>query len=89
MSIIDRVELDKTETPESCTNMDFIDKLPEVRDGLNRKERIILYCLDQLQKERGGRHVQAIMLYGRVIEHIDMSMGEFQATISIVGDRVK
>ena len=68
--------------------MDSIDKLPEVRDGLNRKERIILYCLDQLQKERGGRHVPAIMLYGRAIEHIDMSMDEFQAAISIVGDRV-
>ena len=69
--------------------MDSIDKLPEVRDGLNRKERIILYCLDQLQKERGGRNVPTIMLYGRVIEHIDMSMDEFQAAISIVGDRVK
>ena len=54
--------------------MDTIDNLPEVSDGLNRKERIIMYCLDQLQKERGGRNVPTIMLYGRVIEHIDMSI---------------
>jgi len=66
----------------------IIDNLPDVRDGLTRKERIILYCLDQLQKERGGRNVPTVMLYGRVIEHIDMSVDEFQAAVTIFGDRV-
>ena len=65
-----------------------IDDLPDVRDGLTRKERIILFCLDQLQNERGGRNVPTAMLYGRVIEHVDMSMDEFQAAISIFGDRI-
>lgn len=65
-----------------------IDNLPDVRDGLTRKERIILYCLDQLQKERGGRNVPTAMLYGRVIEHLDMSLDEFQTAITIFGDRI-
>ena len=67
----------------------FIDDLPDVRDGLTRKKRIILYCLDQLQKERGGHNVPTIMLYGRVLEYLDMSMDEMQATISILVDNNK
>lgn len=67
----------------------IVDDLPDVRDGLTRKERIILYCLDQLQNERSGRFVPTTMLYGRVIEYIDMSMDEFQAAITLFGDRVK
>jgi hypothetical protein len=66
----------------------LFDNLPDVRDGFTRKERIILYCLDQLQKERDGRNVPTAMLYGRVIEHLDMSMDEFQSAITIFGDRV-
>ena len=66
-----------------------IDDLPDVRDGLTRKERIILYCLDQIQQELGGRNVPTAMLYGRVVEYVDMSMDEFQAAITIFGDRVK
>ena len=66
----------------------LFDNLPDVRDGFTRKERTILYCLDQLQKERDGRNVPAAMLYGRVIEHLDMSMDEFQSAITIFGDRV-
>jgi hypothetical protein len=65
-----------------------IDDLPDVRDGLTRKERVILYCLDQLQKERGGRNVPTAMLYGRVVEHLDMSMEEFQTAITQFGDRI-
>lgn len=54
------------------------DAIPDVRDGLTRKERIILTVLSQTQKERGGRNVPTIMLYGRVLEHVDISEGEFQ-----------
>lgn len=54
------------------------DNLPDIRDGLTRKERIIMYCIDKIQKELGGRNVPTAMLYGRVIEHIDMSIDEMQ-----------
>jgi len=61
------------------TNMD---DLLDARDGLNRKQRIILYCLHQCQQERAGRQVPTLMLYGRVLEYLDMSREEFQAAIS-------
>ena len=62
----------------------LIDDVPDVRDGFTRKERIILYCLDQMQKERRGRNVPTAMLYGRVIEYVDMSMDELQAAITAI-----
>lgn len=58
------------------------DNLPDVRDGLNRKERAIMYCLHETQKENGGRNVPTIMLYGRVLELVDMSKEEFQAILN-------
>lgn len=54
------------------------DNLPDVRDGLSRKERIVLYCIDQIQKERGGRDVPTVMLYGRVVEYVNISEKELQ-----------
>lgn len=54
------------------------DNLSDVRDGLTRKERIVLYCLAQLQKERGGRNAPTAMLYGRVVEHVNISETELQ-----------
>lgn len=54
------------------------DNLPDVRDGLTRKERIVLYCIHELQKERGGRNAPTVMLYGRVLEHINISEQELQ-----------
>ena len=36
--------------------------LPDVRDGLTREERVVLYVLHQTQKERGGRNVPTAML---------------------------
>lgn len=70
-------------------NRSLLDNLPDVRDGLNRKQRIILYCLDQLQKERNGRNVPTAMLYGRVIEFLDMGMDEFQAALAVIEARQK
>ena len=58
-----------------------LNNLPDVRDGLTRKERIILYCLNECQKERNGRNVPTVMLYGRVVEHIDMSEAELQTIL--------
>ena len=54
------------------------DFLPDVRDGLSRKERVVLFCLNEIQNEREGRNVPTAMLYGRVLEHIDMSVDELQ-----------
>lgn len=62
-------------------NSDY-DDLPDVRDGLNRKERAILYCLQQTQQELGGRNVPTIMLYGRVLELVDISKEEFQRILN-------
>ena len=59
-------------------NSDQFDDIPDVRDGLTRKERIVLYCIHQLQKERNGRNAPTVMLYGRVLEHVDMSEQELQ-----------
>jgi hypothetical protein len=55
----------------------YID-LPDIRDGLNRKERVILYCIDKIQKERVGRNAPTAMLYGRVVEYVDISVDEMQ-----------
>ncbi len=54
------------------------DLLPDVRDGLNSKERLVVYCLMQTQKEFNDHNVLTITLYGRVLEHIDLDHTEFQ-----------
>jgi hypothetical protein len=61
---------------------ELLDNLPDVRDGLNRKERAILVCLKEAQEEFGGRNVPTITLYGRVVEKIDIGPEEFQAILS-------
>lgn len=58
------------------------DNIPDVRDGLTKKERAIMYCLQQAQQERGGRNVPTVMLYGRVVELVDISPEEFQTILS-------
>jgi hypothetical protein len=55
--------------------------LPDARDGLTRLERIILWQLREAERERGGSSVPTAMLYGRVVEHIDVSVEEFQAAL--------
>lgn len=61
---------------------DARDDLPDVRDGLTRRERIVLWCLSELQKERENRHVPTAMLYGSVVEYIDMSVEEMQSIVA-------
>ncbi|MCP3136318.1 hypothetical protein [Pyxidicoccus xibeiensis] len=58
--------------------LDPSDLIPDVRDGLTRVERIVLHTLHQLQQERGGRNVPTAMLYGYVVEHVNLSPDEFQ-----------
>jgi hypothetical protein len=57
------------------------DYLPDVRDGLTRKERIVLVCLQKTQQELGGRNVPTAMLYGRVVEQVDISVAELQSIL--------
>jgi len=55
--------------------------IPDVRDGLTRKERMVLHCLNQIQKERNGRNVPTAMLYGRVVESVNMTEQELQGIL--------
>jgi hypothetical protein len=84
-SKVNRIVTDKRKHTPGASHS--LDDLPDVRDGLTRKQRVILYCLDQLQKERDGRNVPTAMLYGRVIEHIDMSLEELQTAITVLAER--
>jgi len=61
--------------------------IPDVRDGLTRVERVVLYTLRELERERGGRMVPTAMLYGRVVEHIDISVDELQRILVRLGAR--
>lgn len=53
-----------------------------MRDGLTRIERVILYELHKAQKRNGDRMVPTAMLYGRVVEHVNISVEEFQRVLS-------
>lgn len=57
------------------------DRLPDVRDGLNRLERTILWQIDVVRCELGREDVPTAMLYGRVVEHVDVSVDEFQSVL--------
>lgn len=73
-----------------------LDWLPDVRDGLTRVQRIILWQLHELQKERDQgrpadappRMVPSAQLYGRVVDFVDLSVPEFERLLaSLVGRR--
>jgi hypothetical protein len=74
------------------------DLIPDVRDGLTRVERVVLVCLSQCENEWRARHghgpevparnVSTAMLYGRVVEHVNLSVPEFQRILQrLVGVR--
>jgi hypothetical protein len=63
------------------------DCIPDVRDGLARKERIVLYVLHQTQQERGGRNMPTIMLWARVCEHFWITPEELSAMLVRLGAR--
>lgn len=63
------------------------DLVPDVRDGLTREERIVLYVLHETQKERGGRDVPTVMLWGRVCEHFYISPEDLSAMLARLGAR--
>ena len=55
--------------------------LPDARDGLTRLERVILWQLREAQRERNDANVPTALLYGRVVEHVDVSIEEFQRVL--------
>jgi hypothetical protein len=73
--------------PTAATAMHNFDDLPDVRDGLTRNERIVLWVLHKTQQERGGRNVPTVMLWGRVCEHIDITPEELTAMLARMGAR--
>ena len=63
------------------------DQIPDVRDGLTRVERIILWKLHELQKERGDRNVPSALLWGHVCEHVYVSPEELQRILGRLAGR--
>ena len=64
--------------------------LPDARDGLTRLQRVILWQLREAQKELGRDSVPTALLYGRVVEYVDVSVEEFQAVLAqMVGHLAK
>jgi hypothetical protein len=61
------------------------DLLPDVRDGLDRRERLVLHVLNEAQKERRGRNVPTAMLWGRVCEHFYISPEDLSAMLARLG----
>ena len=66
---------------------DLSNVLPDVRDGLTREERVVLWVLHETQKERGGRNVPTTMLWGRVCEHFYISPEDLSEMLARLGAR--
>ncbi len=65
----------------------LLETIPDVRDGLTRTERIILYVLQETQRELNGRNVPTVMLYGRVMEYVNISEAELHVYLDRLGVR--
>jgi hypothetical protein len=62
--------------------------LPDVRDGLTRLERVVLWQLHELQREYPKKGVPTAALYGRVVEHVNVSEPEFMRVLQrLVGTK--
>jgi hypothetical protein len=61
------------------------DDIPDVRDGLTRRERIVLTVLHEVQKERGDWNVPTAMLWGRVCEYFYISPDALSAMLARLG----
>ena len=72
---------------EPDDDRDPFDALPDVRDGLTRLERVILHVLGEARAEYGERHVPTALLYGRVVEYVDVSVQEFQRVLARLAGR--
>jgi hypothetical protein len=65
----------------------WLETIPDARDGLTRTERIILYVLQETQRELNGRNVPTVMLYGRVVEYVNISEAELHVYLDRLGVR--
>jgi hypothetical protein len=63
------------------------DRIPDVRDGLTREQRVVLYVLSQLQNERGDRNVPTTLIWGRVCEYFYISPEELSEMLAQLGAR--
>ena len=61
--------------------------IPDVRDGLTREQRVVLYVLSQLQQERGDHDVPTTLLWGRVCEHFYISPEDLSEMLAQLGAR--
>jgi hypothetical protein len=64
---------------------EHLDKIPDVRDGFTREERVVLYVLNETRKECGDRNVPTAMLWGRVCEHFYISPDDLSAMLARFG----
>lgn len=91
----DRVDLCVVQNPgddrEAVVHVDCQpvsdDRIPDVRDGLTREQRVVLYVLSQLQRERGDRNVPTALLWGRVCEYFYISPEDLSEMLAQLGAR--
>ena len=51
--------------------------------------RIVLWCLHELQKKQGDGQIPAAMLYGSVVEHVNMTVEDMKSIlVRFVGDEL-
>ncbi len=77
----------QTKPSSADSNARAYDTIPDVRDGLTRQERVVLYVLHQTQQERGDRNVPTAMLWGRVCEHFYISPEDLSLMLARLGAR--
>jgi hypothetical protein len=70
----------------NCTSMSDC-RIPDVRDGLTREQRVVLHVLHQLQKERGDANVPTPLLWGRVCEYFYISPEALSEMLAQLGAR--
>jgi len=70
---------------DPCGDDDLLHDLPDVRDGLTRLQRIVLYELWRAQRETGREFIPTVMLYGRVVEHVSITELELQVVLQSLG----
>jgi hypothetical protein len=61
------------------------DAVPDVRDGLTRVQRVVLYELHRARLELGRESIPTALLYGRVVEHLALSPDELRDALRSLG----
>jgi len=59
--------------------------VPDVRDGLTRLQRIVLWELERARRETGREWIPTVMLYGRVVEHLPITEAELEQVLRSLG----